>query len=218
MSILSGFTYGETTQAYYPDSINYIFPLKPKPLPEHIYDPNNYKDYDYVTFSLSGVHQHSEVPGFNKASWVNVGGGTEYGYMWNYGETNNYYGVSLGLQYLGQVSHTSYIQKVSFNSYSLAVPLKFHYLHRFNNFSVDLNGGGAYGIGLNTHSGAVKTNLIYNNMLAVAGAGVTYDWSRSTHLTLEYNHYFGGWTQPSYKSVGGFPSIDVVSVGMKYAF
>jgi len=91
-------------------------------------------------------------------------------------------------------------------------------LRRFDNFSIDINGGGAYGIGLNTNSGAVKTNLIFNNVLAVAGAGVSYDWSKSVHLMLNYNHYFGGWTKPSYKSVGGFPSIDMVSVGVKYAF
>jgi hypothetical protein len=171
-----------------------------------------------MTFSLAGVHQHSEISGFDKSSWVNVGGGAEFGHMWNYAETNNYFGLSLGLQYLGEVSHTSYEQKGSFNSYSLAIPMKFHYLHKFNDFSIDVNGGGAYGIGINTNSGAVKTNLIYNNALAVAGLGVSYDWSRSVHIVTDYNHYFGGWSKPSYKSVGGFPSVDTLSMGVRYDF
>ena len=220
MTILSGLAYGDTNteQAFYPESINYVYPIKPKPQPEHIYDPNDFKNYNYLTFSVAGIHQHSQVAGFDKSSWFNFGGGVEFGHMWNYGETNNFYGISLGAEYLGSTSHTSYEQKGSFNSYSFALPLKLHYLRRFDNFSIDINGGGAYGIGLNTNSGAVKTNLIFNNVLAVAGAGVSYDWSKSVHLMLNYNHYFGGWTKPSYKSVGGFPSIDMVSVGVKYAF
>lgn len=78
-----------------------------------IYDPNEFKDYNYISLSIGALHQYSDVQGFSKAS---------------------------------------------------------------------------------------------------------YDFSQTTHFIVNYNHYFGGWVQPTYKSVGGFPSIDMISVGVRYAF
>ena len=41
MVLLGGIAFADTDKAFYPKSINYLFPIKPKPQPENIYDPNH---------------------------------------------------------------------------------------------------------------------------------------------------------------------------------
>ncbi len=203
---------------YLPETINYIYPIYQPPPPPKIYDPNAYKNYNYFSLLANGLHQYNNIPGYNNSSWINGGVGLEYGYMWNMKESNDFMGLSLGVNYFGESTHTLQDSKGQLKSYSMAVPFKGRYLHRFDKFSAGINGGAAYGFGINRTSGGAKAKWLYNNILPVAGADVTYDFSRTVHLVGEYSHYFGGWTKPIYTTAGGYPSVDSVSIGVRYAF
>ena len=175
----------ELGKVYQPETISYIYPKYQKPKPQKIYNPNDYRDFNYFSIYGNAVHQSASVPGYSDSSWLNGGFGFEFGRLWNFKETNNFYGISIGLDYFGQTTHVSETVSGSFNSYSFALPVKLQYRYQTDTWAYGINGGAAYGFGINTSSGDVKTNLLFNNLLPVVGANLAYRFDENINGFLE---------------------------------
>ena len=77
----------KTKSIYDPISINYLYPIKPEPVLPAFDDSLGYHSLD---FSFNLVHKDSFIPGMGRGAWLTLGGGLDYGYMWNLYDSDNY--------------------------------------------------------------------------------------------------------------------------------
>ena len=217
MSILLNiFNFGFSSSVYSPNSVEYIYPEYTQPQGLVNYPNDLIKNYVTLEGHFNGVIPYNSTPGFS-TDFFNSGFGISSGYMYHINESLSFVGFSVGFDYLGKAQSNNSV--TSFQSYSVLLPFDIKYMYRLKpEIELGLSAGVAYGLGFNTSSQGSINNHFYNNILPSVGGSIAYGFSSAVYLKAQYKHYFGGWTKPSYLTTGGFPSADILSVGLEYEF